>query len=157
MSLILPYPKTCMSPVPGRATVLWTLREEEEFCRVVVMPLKRCYFHPDRRVSLFALPRDAGLRDQWLTFIFNSVHEKYNLNIALCGGLLPQYPQVQSRFRTKTCLERWSSSHFKNRSCCLWATTCKCYSLLILFPINSFHRLFYVVNKWRSSLAPLAS
>ncbi|XP_016103244.1 piggyBac transposable element-derived protein 4-like isoform X2 [Sinocyclocheilus grahami] len=50
------------------------------------MPSKRCYFHPDCRSSLFGLPRDAGLREQWLTFIFKSVPEKYNPHIAICAA-----------------------------------------------------------------------
>ncbi|XP_042577126.1 piggyBac transposable element-derived protein 4-like isoform X2 [Cyprinus carpio] len=50
------------------------------------MPSKRCYFHPDCRSSVFGLPRNAGLREQWLTFIFKTVPEKYNSYIALCAA-----------------------------------------------------------------------
>ncbi|XP_058627963.1 uncharacterized protein LOC131538118 [Onychostoma macrolepis] len=73
----------CMSPAPGRTALERRGRVVGEF---VVMPSRRCYFHPKRRTSLFALPRDAGLREQWLKFIFNSVPEKYNLNIAVCAA-----------------------------------------------------------------------
>ncbi len=47
---------------------------------------KHCYFHPDCRASLFGFPRDAGLREQWLKFIFNSVSENDNPNTALCAA-----------------------------------------------------------------------
>lgn len=67
--------------------MLWRLR------RVVVcwsifaaMPTKRCYFHPDCRSTLFSLPRDGEVRDQWLKFIFNSVPQNYYPNLALCAA-----------------------------------------------------------------------
>ncbi|XP_039530913.1 piggyBac transposable element-derived protein 4-like isoform X1 [Pimephales promelas] len=50
------------------------------------MPSKRCYFHPDSRSAVFSLPRDCGVRDQWLHFIFNSVPNKYQPNLALCAS-----------------------------------------------------------------------
>ncbi|XP_056092191.1 piggyBac transposable element-derived protein 4-like isoform X2 [Rhinichthys klamathensis goyatoka] len=50
------------------------------------MPSKRCYFHPDCRSTLFSLPRDGGVRDQWLKCIFNSVPHNYYPNLALCAA-----------------------------------------------------------------------
>ncbi|XP_059409392.1 uncharacterized protein LOC132143290 [Carassius carassius] len=50
------------------------------------MPTKRCYFHPDCRSTLFSLPRDGEVRDQWLKFIFNSVPQNYYPNLALCAA-----------------------------------------------------------------------
>ncbi|XP_067269187.1 uncharacterized protein [Pseudorasbora parva] len=50
------------------------------------MPRKRCYFHPDCRSTLFRLPRDVGVRDHWLHFIFNSVPHDYHPNLALCAA-----------------------------------------------------------------------
>ncbi|XP_048053344.1 E3 ubiquitin-protein ligase TRIM39-like isoform X2 [Megalobrama amblycephala] len=49
------------------------------------MPSKRCYFHPDCKSFVFGLPRDTGLREQWLKFIFNSVPDHYNPNLAVCA------------------------------------------------------------------------
>ncbi|XP_077063253.1 uncharacterized protein LOC143715388 isoform X3 [Siphateles boraxobius] len=50
------------------------------------MPSKRCYFHPNCRSTLLSLPRDRGVRDQWLKFIFNSVPHNYDPNLALCAA-----------------------------------------------------------------------
>lgn len=50
------------------------------------MPSKRCYFHPECKTSVFGLPRDAGLRQQWLQFVFNSVPADYNANLAICAA-----------------------------------------------------------------------
>ncbi|XP_051761736.1 piggyBac transposable element-derived protein 4-like isoform X2 [Ctenopharyngodon idella] len=50
------------------------------------MPSKRCYFHPDCKSFVFGLPRDAGLREQWLKFMFNSVPDNYNPNLAVCAA-----------------------------------------------------------------------
>ncbi len=50
------------------------------------MPSKRCYFHPAIRSSVFGLPTDAVVREQWLQFIFNSVPDNYNPNVAVCAA-----------------------------------------------------------------------
>jgi len=69
------------------------MASEKSCCGIVgslvvaaAMPSKRCYFHPDSRSAVFSLPRDCGVRDQWLHFIFNSVPNKYQPNLALCAS-----------------------------------------------------------------------
>ncbi len=55
-------------------------------CSPIAMPSKRCYFHPAIRSSVFGLPTDAVVREQWLKFIFNSVPDNYNPNVAVCAA-----------------------------------------------------------------------
>jgi len=50
------------------------------------MPLKVCYFHPAVRSSVFGLPTDAVVHQQWLKFMIDYVHENYNHNLALCAA-----------------------------------------------------------------------
>jgi len=88
------------------------------------------------------LPRDAGLRKQCLKFMFNSVPDNYNTNLAVCctyGRQLPEPTRVQCWIYTKAIIERWSSSHFKSRSCCLWAPTYK----YVLF----FYKVLYFLGR----------
>ncbi len=50
------------------------------------MTSKRCYFHPAVRSSVFGLPTDAVVRQQWLKFMFDYVPDNYNPNLALCAA-----------------------------------------------------------------------
>ncbi len=50
------------------------------------MPSKVCYFHPGVRSSVFGLPKDAVVRQQWLQFMFDNVSDNYNRNLALCAA-----------------------------------------------------------------------
>ncbi|XP_039518795.1 uncharacterized protein LOC120473159 isoform X2 [Pimephales promelas] len=50
------------------------------------MPSKVCYFHPAVRSSVFGLPTDPVVRQQWLHFMFDYVPENYNRNLALCAA-----------------------------------------------------------------------
>ncbi|XP_065099685.1 uncharacterized protein [Paramisgurnus dabryanus] len=47
---------------------------------------RRCYFHPDCKSPIYGLPKDDKIREQWLSFIFNSSSEHNNPNIFLCAA-----------------------------------------------------------------------
>ncbi len=43
-------------------------------------------FHCERESTLFGLPKEDTTRNQWLSYIYNTVPEQFNPNIRVCAA-----------------------------------------------------------------------
>ncbi len=43
-------------------------------------------FHSESESTLFGLPKEDSTRNQWLSYIDNTVPEQYNANIRVCAA-----------------------------------------------------------------------
>ncbi len=50
-----------------------------------VMSWRRCVFRCERETTFFGLPNEYTTRNQWLSYIYNTVPEQYNANIRVCA------------------------------------------------------------------------
>ncbi len=56
-------------------------------CSIVVagaMSWRRCVFRCESETTLFGLPKEDTTRNQWLSYIYNTVPEHFNTNIRVC-------------------------------------------------------------------------
>ncbi len=57
---------------------------------VLLLPLAPCrgdaVFHCESESTLFGLPNEYTTRNQWLSYIYNTVPEQYNTNIRVCAA-----------------------------------------------------------------------
>ncbi len=50
------------------------------------MSWKRCVLRCESKSTLFGLPNEYTTRNQWLSYIYNTVPEQYNANIRVCAA-----------------------------------------------------------------------
>ncbi|XP_073710642.1 uncharacterized protein [Misgurnus anguillicaudatus] len=50
------------------------------------MSSRRCVFRCERQTTLFGLPIEESLRNQWSVFLYNAVPDQYSLNVRLCAA-----------------------------------------------------------------------
>ncbi len=84
-------PYICINPPSGirkkgHDHISAALPKRKSYRGELAMPSKVCYFHPGVRSSVFGLPKDAVVRQQWLQFMFDNVSDNYNRNLALCAA-----------------------------------------------------------------------
>ncbi len=48
-------------------------------------------FHCESESTSFGLPKEDTTRNQWLSYIYNTVPEQYNANIRVCAAHFREY------------------------------------------------------------------
>ncbi len=67
------------------------MKDGVTFILAVVLLLPQPYrgdavFHCESKSTLFGLPNEYTTKNQWLSYIYNTVPEQYNANIQVCAA-----------------------------------------------------------------------
>jgi len=63
----------------------YLLLEELLFRVVDIMSRRRCFLRCEIKSTLHGLPKDEGVKKQWLQFIFTMIPQQFNSNLLLCS------------------------------------------------------------------------
>ncbi len=117
-------------------------------CSIVVaaaMSWRRCEFLSESESILFGLANEFTTRNQWLSYIYNTVPEQYNANIRMCAEHFTEDCFLILGESSLQC-EHYKVGQFQRRkdSLCFWLTACK-YVWIFKEFATDFKRGFWAV------------
>ncbi len=114
---------------------VYAVKESVTFILAVVLllPPAPCtgdaVFHCESTSTLFGLPKEDTTRNQWLSYIYNTVPEQLNPNIRVCAAHFTEDYFLNLGVACQLCSTavsiKWGNSNFARTVWRFWLTACK--------------------------------